>query len=182
MLHQQEHPSIGRPVVFAGSSQLPTLGRTRTRVLLVASAVALVMLLLGANAQRADAACTHSAANGTWVNADPANAGIAQIQLMDCQSVAECYPSGACGIDWEAGWKMRVWAKCSPANCDWGWSAAALPVSGRAYGFYDQGFVKRYVYATMSSVRPGQLWVHWDTDFVDPSRADYSKDEWFVRA
>ena len=50
-----------------------------------------------------------------------------------------------------------------------------------AFGFYDQGFAKRRVYAKMSAYRPGQLWVHWDTDFTDPSRADYSKDEWFIR-
>lgn len=33
----------------------------------------------------------------------------------------------------------------------------------------------------MSSYRPGQLWVYWSTDFVDPGRADYSRHEWFVR-
>ena len=46
----------------------------------------------------------------------------------------------------------------------------------------DQGFAKRYVHARMSQHRPGQLWVHWRTDFVDPGRADYEKDEWFRRA
>jgi hypothetical protein len=41
---------------------------------------------------------------------------------------------------------------------------------------------KPYVYATMSQYRPGQLWVYWRTDFVDPNRADYDLPEWFVRA
>lgn len=163
------------------SSQI--LRRMRTRTMLLAAAVALALLMLGGAAQRAEASCgsPHAPEYGTWINADPSSTGIAQIQLSDCQSVAICTAT-TCGIDWEAGWKMRVWGKCSPANCDWGWSAAALPVSGMAFGSYDQGFVKRSVYAAMSSAHPGELWVHWSSDFVDPSRPDYSKDEWFVRA
>jgi hypothetical protein len=78
---------------------------------------------------------------------------------------------------------MRVFGKCSPTNCDWGWSAGQFRLSsGHVYGFYDQGFAKRYVYAAMSQYRPGQLWVYWRTDFVDAGRADYERHEWFVRA
>ena len=167
--------------MFALAPQLPALGRTRGRILLLAGAVALALLMLGAGAQRAEALCSsHPPEYGTWANASPSTAGIARIQLEDCASVTTCN-GDTCSTTFDAGWSMRVWGKCSPTNCDWGWSAGAFPVSGMVYGYYDQGFAKRRVYAKMSAYRPGQLWVHWDTDFVDPSRADYSKDEWFVR-
>lgn len=167
--------------MFALASQLPAPGRTRGRILLLAGALALVLLMLGANAQRAEALCSgHAPEHGTWTNASPSTAGIARIQLADCQPVTTC-SGNICSTTHDAGWRMRVWGKCSPTNCDWGWSAGAFPVSGMAFGFYDQGFAKRRVYAKMSAYRPGQLWVQWQTDFVDPSRADYTKDEWFVR-
>jgi len=78
---------------------------------------------------------------------------------------------------------MHVFGKCSPTNCDWGWSKGEFRLnSGQIYGFYDQGFAKRYMYAKMSQYRPGQLWLYWRTDFVDPGRQDYDLQEWFVRA
>jgi hypothetical protein len=119
---------------------------------------------------------------GNWVNADPNASGIARIELRNCQSVVVCN-GDICSITHDAGWATHVFGKCSPTNCDWGWSPGAFPTSsGQVYGFFDQGFAKRYVYAKMSAYRPGQLWVHWRTDFTDPSRADYDVDEWFVRA
>jgi hypothetical protein len=124
----------------------------------------------------------HAVEYGDWVNADPTARGIARIELRDCQSVTTC--SGTvCTITYDAGWRMHVFGKCSPTNCDWGWSAGQFRLSsGHIYGYYDQGFAKRYVYAMMSQYRPGQLWVYWRTDFVDPNRADYDLQEWFVRA
>lgn len=166
--------------MFAPSPQ--PLAPGRTRVLALAAALVVALLMLGAGAQRAEALCSgHPPEYGTWKNADPAHNGISRIQLVDCQPVTTC-SGNTCSTTYDAGWSMRVWGKCSPTLCDWGWSAGAFPVGGRVYGYYDQGFAKRHVYARMSSVYPGQLWVHWDTDFVDPARADYSKDEWFVRA
>jgi hypothetical protein len=53
--------------------------------------------------------------------------------------------------------------------------------NGQIYAVYDQGFVKRYVFATMSAYRPGQLWVYTWSDFTDPSRADYGVHNWFLR-
>jgi hypothetical protein len=119
---------------------------------------------------------------GNWVNADPNASGIARIELRNCQSVVVCN-GNVCSITYDAGWATHVFGKCSPTNCDWGWSPGAFPTSsGQVYGFFDQGYAKRSVYAKMSAYRPGQLWVHWRTDFTDPSRADYDVDEWFVRA
>jgi hypothetical protein len=116
------------------------------------------------------------------VNADPSSGGIARIQTADCQPVTTC-SGNICSTTFDAGWRIHVWGKCSPTNCDWGWSAGAFRMSsGQVFGFYDQGFAKNYVYAKMSAFRPGQLWVHWRTDFVDPGRADIEGDDWFVRA
>lgn len=107
---------------------------------------------------------------GEWVNADPNARGIVQIELQDCLSVTTC-SGDTRQIAYNAGWRMGVWDKCSPTNCDWGWSAPSFTTpSGRTYGFYGQGFARRKVYAKMSQYRPGQLWVYWETDFVDPNR------------
>jgi hypothetical protein len=124
----------------------------------------------------------HAVEYGDWVNADPSMAGIARIELRDCQSVTVCN-GDICSITYDAGWIMHVFGKCSPTNCDWGWTQGQFRLSsGHIYGFYDQGFAKRYVWAKMSQYRPGQLWVDTWTDFVDPNRADYDHQDWFVRA
>ena len=153
------------------------------RTLLLLGILASALLVLAAGAPRAEALCSAPAPEaGTWNNANPSTSGIARIQLADCQPVTSCSGS-VCSTTYDAGWRMRVWGKCSPTNCDWGWTAGALRNSaGQITGFYDQGFAKRYLVAKMSAYRPGQLWVHWRTDFTDPARADYSRDEWFVRA
>lgn len=156
---------------------------TNRRFVLLLGLLAAATLALGAGAQRAEALCSGPPPEaGTWNNANPGTSGIARIQLADCQPVTTC-SGGVCSTAHDAGWRMRVWGKCSPTNCDWGWTAGAFPDSaGKITGFYNQGFAKRYLVAKMSAYRPGQLWVHWRTDFTDPSRADYERDEWFVRA
>jgi hypothetical protein len=135
------------------------------------------------SADRAKMICSgHAEEYGNWVNADPSTAGIARIELRDCQSVVVCN-GDICTIYHDAGWATHVFGKCSPTNCDWGWSKAEFRLSsGHIYGYYDQGFAKRYVYAKMSQTYPGRLWVYWRTDFVDPNRQDYEKQEWFDRA
>jgi hypothetical protein len=78
---------------------------------------------------------------------------------------------------------MRLYGKCSPTNCDRGWTRAQQRrASGNIPGFYDQGFAKRYVDAQMSKYRPGRLRVSVRTDFVDPGRADHQSQDRFVRA
>lgn len=159
----------------------PAPGRRHLLVLLVV--VLAPITALAAHPDRAFALCSgHAAEYGDWVNADPNASGIARIELRDCQPVTTC-SGGVCRTTHDAGWTMRVFGKCSPTNCDWGWSPGAFRLStGQIPGYYDQGFAKRYVYAKMSQYRPGQLWVYWRTDFTDPNRADYDKQEWFRRA
>lgn len=124
----------------------------------------------------------HPVEYGDWVNADPNAGGVARVELRDCQPVTVCN-GNICRIVYDAGWTMHVFGKCSPTNCDWGWSKPEFRLSsGHIYGFYDQGFAKRYMYAMMSQYRPGQLWIYWRTDFVDPNRPDYEMQEWFQRA
>ncbi|MFD4637360.1 hypothetical protein ACFWN2_08605 [Lentzea sp. NPDC058436] len=123
----------------------------------------------------------HAIEHGNWANIDPNASGIARIELRDCQPVTICN-GGACQIVHDAGWIMRVFGKCSPVNCDWGWSKSEFRLSsGHIYGSYDHGHAERYVYAKMSQYRPGHLWVYWRTDFVDSNRPDYEMQEWFSR-
>jgi len=159
----------------------PSVGRWH---MLLLFAVALASnTALAANPDPAFALCGgHAAEHGDWVNAEPNASGIARIELRDCQPVTTC-SGGTCTTTHDAGWTMRVFGRCSPTDCDWGWTLGAFRLSsGQIPGYYDQGFAKRYVYAKMSQYRPGQLWVYWRTDFTDPNRADYDRHEWFRRA
>ncbi len=174
--------SLSFPRAAEAIARLGALASGR-RLLLVALALALLSAgALAAPPDRAFALCgSHDPEYGDWVNADPNARGIARIELRDCQSVTTC--SGeTCTVRHDVGWKMRPFGRCSPTNCDWGWSAPRERLSsGHLYGFFDQGFAKRYVYAKMSAYRPGQLWVYVRTDFTDPNRADYELQDWFVR-
>jgi hypothetical protein len=127
--------------------------------------------------------CTgHAPEYGSWVNADPATRSITSAQLADCVSVTTC-SGDVCSIAYDSGWAMRLFGACHPTACDWGWSAGQARLSsGRIPAYYDQGFAKRSVVAAMSAYRPGQLWIAISTDFVDPNRADYQSQDWFVRA
>jgi hypothetical protein len=135
-------------------------------------------LALGAG--EAHALCTAVPEEGVWANADPASSGISRIELRSCQPITTC-SGGICTTQYDAGWTMHVFGRCSPTDCDWGTVTARRLSSGHVFGTYNQGFATRYVWAKMSQFRPGQLWVYWKTDFADPARADYDKQEWFVK-
>jgi hypothetical protein len=146
---------------------LPRIADRRGRIALLAVAIAAAAMLLGSNPPRADALCIARPEYGAWINANRTSPGIASLRLIQGDS---------CGTF------ARVWGKCSPTNCAWGQVRGSVTSSGKLYAYYDQGFAKRKLWAKMSGKQPGKLWVYWETDFVDPNRADYSKHEWFVRA
>jgi hypothetical protein len=167
-----------------GANQVHTVaGETRPDGTRTADTMANGFHASASNVDADKAICSgHQIEHGDWINADPNARGIARIELRDCQAVTTCN-GNICSTTFDAGWRTHVFGKCSPTNCDWGWSAGTFRLSsGHIYGFYDQGFAKRHVYAMMSQYRPGQLWVYWRTDFTDPNRADYDMHEWFVRA
>ena len=127
----------------------------------------------------AQALCIQPDEEGNWTNTDPNTRSITRIDLrFICQDVilnGEPYPPGP-------PWYIHVWGKCHPTDCNWGEVGAQwLSAGDFVYGFYDQGFAKRYVYAKMSAYRPGQLWVWMYTDFTDPGRADYAVNNWFTK-
>src|SRR3712207_1722848 len=143
----------------------------------------LIALLLGlvvmvSTPQPAQALCSTPQEQGNWVNANPNTNSLTRIQLrFVCQDQVlngQPYPPGP-------PWYVHVFGKCHPTDCDWGEVGATKLSSGHIYAVYDQGFAKRYVYAKMSQYRPGQLWVHTRTDFVDPNRPDYEMQNWFER-
>ncbi|UCE66117.1 MAG: hypothetical protein JSU85_14910 [Candidatus Zixiibacteriota bacterium] len=123
--------------------------------------------------------CADPPEDGNWVNTDPNTRGITKINLrFVCQDQilnGELYPPGP-------PWYMHIWGKCHPNDCDWGEvGAREVNTSTRdfIYTVYRQGFATRYVYASMSIYRPGQLWVYIWTDFADPNRPDYEMHNWF---
>jgi hypothetical protein len=153
---------------------------TRTiiaRVVLHSFLVGLVLTLAFARSE-AFAQCVTPQEQGAWVNADPQTNSITRVQVrFVCQDQilnGQPYPPGP-------PYYLHLFGKCSPTDCDWGEVGANRLSSGQIYGFYDQGFAKRYVYAKMSQYRPGQLWVYTWTDFADPNRPDYASNNWFTR-
>lgn len=126
----------------------------------------------------ARAQCLVQKEEGKWRNADAATSSLTRIQLrFTCQDQilnGQPYPPGP-------PWHIHVFGKCHPTDCDWGEVGAERLSSGHIYGFYDQGYARRYVYARMSQYRPGQLWVWTWTDFADPNRPDYGVHNWFIK-
>lgn len=126
----------------------------------------------------ASASCIVPPEDGRWQNVDPNTRSLTRVDLrFVCQDVilnGQPHPPGP-------PWYMHLWGKCHPSDCNWGEVGATRLPSGHVYATYDQGFAKRYVYARMSVVFPGRLWVWTWTDFTDPSRPDYSSSNYFER-
>ncbi len=153
--------------------------RRLTRALLGIALFASVALAVQTHfARRAEALCLAQTEDGAWRNADANTRGPARVELeFICQDQVrngELYPPGP-------PWKVRVWGRCHPTNCDWGQVGAQRLSSGHIYATYNQGFARRYVYARMSQYQAGRLWVYTYTDFTSPSRADYGRHDWFDR-
>ena len=125
---------------------------------------------------------------GSWTNIDPNTGGITRIQVdFCCSDVVLCSVDEngnvSCSSSCPAPFKVHLWGKCHPSDCDWG------AVNGNdyfgtggtrwIYGYYDQGFAKRYVYLKQSTLHPGDLFMWMYTDFTDPHRADYVLTNWF---
>ena len=134
----------------------------------------------GLGAHDAQALCVAVQEEGRWRNVDAATRGMTRIELRSCLPVTTC-DGDVCTTTHDVGWSMRVFGKCHPTDCAWGRIPARRLANGKVYGVYNHGFAKRYVWARMSGGRPGQLWVFYRVDFVDPARADYSAHEYFRR-
>jgi hypothetical protein len=146
----------------------------------------LVLCLLAMSLpQLALAQCSAPFEQGKWINNDSATRGITRIEVT-----FSCNDQVLCGVDENgkvtcstpgAPFRLHLWGKCHPSDCDWNEVGAQRIPAGHIYAFYDQGFAKRYVYAKMSIYRPGQLWLYIWTDFTDPARPDYASNNWFRR-
>ena len=148
------------------------------RVLNVTIGLVVFALVMTFSLEISNALCIQPDEEGEWVNIDPNTRGLTRINLrFVCQDQirnGEPYPPGP-------PWYVHIWGKCHPTDCDWGEVGATQLTSGYIYAFYDHGFAKRYVYAKMSAVRPGLLYVYMWTNFTDPGRADYSMHCYFRR-
>lgn len=141
-------------------------------------AFVVIVCLLASIADGLMASCVLPPEPGDWINTDPNTRSITRIKLrFVCQDQilnGQPYPPGP-------PYYIHLHGRCHPSDCDWGEVGANRIPAGHIYGYYDQGFAKRYVYAKMSMYRPGQLWVYVYTDFVDPGRKDYAVHNWFRR-
>jgi hypothetical protein len=148
---------------------------TRVRRGLVFGALLIAVLLTTVSAS---ALCAVQEEAGSWRNVDDDTRSLTRIDLrFTCQDLilnGQPYPPGP-------PWHVHVWGKCHPTDCDWSEVGAQRLGSGFVYATYDHGFAKRYVYARMSTVYPGRLWVWMWTDFTDPGRPDYSSSNYFER-
>lgn len=135
-------------------------------------------LTLGAEPARA--LCAVAPEEGTWVNLNTNTRGLTRVVLKACQPITQC-SGNVCTITYDAGWLMRVYGKCSPTDCDWGPVTAQQFANRQIRGYYNQGFAKRYVHAWLPTPQSSKLIVRWRTDFVDPSRTDYQRQEYFKK-
>lgn len=131
----------------------------------------------------ARAASCYAPMTGDWRNINSASNAMARAVVdFDCQDVILCDTSGNC-TGGDSHYSMRVYGKCSPANCDWGRKRADDMADGWIRSIYGFGFktshvwLKTYQYYGLTYLR---VWVHNDFAWWD-GRADYTTDEWFLR-
>jgi hypothetical protein len=125
------------------------------------------------------ALCLTPQEEGSWRNVDSGTRSLTRVELrFVCQDQilnGQPYPPGP-------PWYFKAWGRCHPTDCEWAEVGGDELGSGFVYFTVDHGFARRYVYARMSTVYPGRLWVWMWTDFVDPARPDYSSSNYFERS
>lgn len=139
---------------------------------LFAFAVLSVMAILGTSL------CAVPFEEGAWKNIDPNTRGITRVDIrFVCQDQirnGQPYPPGP-------PFYVHLYGSCSPQDCDWGEVGAVEISNDFLYATYDQGFAKRYVYLRKSQRVQDGLWLYMYTDFTDPSRQDYTMQQWFKK-
>ncbi len=88
---------------------------------------------------------------GTWINRDSNTRGITKVEIRVNDSKAD----------------VRVWGKCHPADCDWGWENANSFTDGHLSAMYRNNFSVRNLKLTLSSRTTLVVKVH--THFTDNS-------------
>lgn len=131
--------------------------------------------------------CIVPTEQGAWHNSDPATRGITQLDFrMECRDASTTTCDGdICSTTSAVAphYFISLFGSCSPTDCAWGQvegEAVRGEFAGWYYFFYDQGFAQRQVWVRTYPEWPGwlRLWIY--NDFVDPNRADYESDEWFL--
>ncbi|HHO75937.1 MAG TPA: hypothetical protein ENN05_05860 [Deltaproteobacteria bacterium] len=93
--------------------------------------------------------------NGTWINTDTNTRGLTKVVVEGSGGKAS----------------VHVWGKCSPQDCDWGWSNCNSYLDGHLSTRYRDDIAVRNLTITMPT--PGTLKVQVHTRFIDDSdRAD----------
>jgi hypothetical protein len=72
---------------------------------------------------------------GSWLNTDENTRGITKVQIREHDSKAD----------------VRVWGKCSPQDCDWGWTPANSSTDGHLTANYQSAKIVRDLTLTMTN-------------------------------
>ena len=133
--------------------------------------------------------CLPPPAQGAWENRDSGTQGITKLNFrMECRDVSTTTCSeNTCSVTItavEPHYFIHLWGSCHPMDCDWG-EREGVSLTGSLDGwyhfYYENGSAKRFIYARTHPDDPDRLHLYIWTDFVDPDRADYASDDWYVR-
>ena len=146
--------------------------------------ITLALLIVAASAQASLRPPVNE--EGSWVNYDQATRGVTRLDFdRKVEDITDC-SNGICRrvIGGKTLYFIHLFGKCHPTDCDWG-EVEGARMTGNLEGWYhfvyDHGFAKRYVYVRTYEQWPGWLRFWMYTDFADPSRDDYTIDDWFRR-
>ncbi len=89
--------------------------------------------------------------NGTWMNTDTNTHGLTKVVVKGAGGKAS----------------VHVWGKCSPQDCDWGWSNCNSYSDGHLSTQYRSDIAERNLTITMPT--SGTLKVQMHTHFIDNS-------------
>lgn len=89
--------------------------------------------------------------DGVWANTDTNTHGLTKVMVKGAGDKA----------------KIRVWGKCSPQDCDWGWTNCDSYADGHLSTCYRTDIAERNLTITVPS--PGTLKVQMHTHFIDDS-------------
>jgi len=168
----------------AGRARTGLGQRALALLIVISGALACTVATTAVAPEAANAACA-STLTGTWRNIDANTRSIARVDLTmaTCGDTVQCdADTGQCHRT-QTTYRIRVFGKCHPTDCDWGERTTVDAGGGWQQATYQyawatkQVWVKTYQFYGRTYLR---VWVN--TDFTPADgRQDYVSDEWMLR-